>query len=318
MTPRVVTLGETMVLIYPPTTGPMKHAHEFRKSLAGAETNVAIGLARLGYDVGWYSKLGTDPHGEYLRSFVRGEGVDTPTVEFTEDAPTGIMFKERRELGEPSVFYYRHGSAASLMTAEDLPTEYLTDAEYLHLTGITPALSESAREATLTAAENAAKAGMTVSFDPNVRRELWESGERMRETMLELVGNSDIVLPGIEEGAALFGTDDPEAIAAACLDHGAGIAVVKLGAEGAVVADDSTTQRVSGYDVERVVDPIGAGDGFAAGFLAGRIEGQGLIEATETANAVGAFATTVVGDTEGLPTRKELDVFVGEREAIRR
>ncbi|WP_049904537.1 sugar kinase [Halococcus hamelinensis] len=318
MSSRVVTLGETMVLVYPSTTGPMKHAHEFEKSLAGAETNVAIGLARLGHDVGWYSKLGTDPHGEYLEFFVRGEGVDTTTVEFTDEAPTGIMFKERREFGEPAVHYYRHGSAASLMSPDDLPVDYLTNAEYLHLTGITPALSESCRDATLLAAERATEAGMTVSFDPNVRRKLWESDERMRETMLDLVSLSDIVLPGIEEGAALFGTDDPEAIAAACLDHGAGTAVVKLGAAGAVVADGSTTERVSGYDVERVVDPVGAGDGFAAGFLASRIEGQGPVEATETANAVGAFATTVAGDTEGLPTRKELDVFVGERDAVRR
>jgi 2-dehydro-3-deoxygluconokinase len=318
MSPRVVTFGETMVLINPAESGPMKYITEFKKSLGGAESNVAIGLARLGHEVGWYSKLGADPHGEYIRSFVRGEGVDTATVELTENAPTGLMFKERRALSETSVYYYRHGSAASTMTAADLPEEYIADAEYLHCTGITPALSDSCRETTHAAVERAREAGTIVSFDPNIRQKLWDTTEEMRTALLELVGESDIVLPGIEEGRALFDAENPEEIAAECLAHGAEIAVVKLGAEGALVADDSTTERVAGYEVERVVDPIGAGDGFAAGFLAGQLRGLGPVESTELANAVGAFATTVAGDIEGLPTDDELAVFVGESDAVRR
>lgn len=137
----VLTLGETMALLAPDESGSMKHQHTFKKSLGGAESNVAIALSRLGHDVCWHSKLGADPHGEYIHSFVRGEGVDTQTVEFTEEAPTGLMFKERRALGESSVYYYRHGSAASTMTPADLPTDAIAEADYLHLTGITPALS---------------------------------------------------------------------------------------------------------------------------------------------------------------------------------
>lgn len=318
MSPRVVTFGETMVLINPAESGPMKYISEFKKSLGGAESNVAIGLARLGHEAGWYSKLGTDPHGEYVRSVVRGEGVDTSTVKFVEDVPTGIMFKERRELAETSVYYYRHGSAASTMTPADLPETYVESAEYLHLTGITPALSDSCRETTLTAIEHAREANVTVSFDPNIREKLWASTDEMRATLLEIVGKSDVVLPGIEEGRALFETDQPEEIAEACLAREAELAVVKLGPEGALVADDSGSQRVAGYDVERVVDPVGAGDGFAAGFLAGRLRGLGLAESTDLANAVGAFAITVAGDIEGLPTERELDVFVGERDPVRR
>ena len=318
MSPRVVTLGETMVLINPVESGPMKYITEFKKSLGGAESNVAIGLARLGHDVGWYSKLGADPHGEYLRSFIRGEGVDTSAVEFTESAPTGLMFKERRALSETAVYYYRHGSAASTMTSEDLPERYIDDAAHLHLTGITPALSDSCRETTLAAVEHANEADVTVSFDPNIRQKLWDSTEEMRKTLLELVGKSDIVLPGIEEGRALFDVEHPEAIAEECLARGADIAVVKLGPEGALVADDSGTKRVAGYDVERVVDTVGAGDGFAAGFLAGQLRGMGLIESTDLANAVGAFATTMAGDVEGLPTDDELDAFRGEGDVVRR
>jgi 2-dehydro-3-deoxygluconokinase len=316
MTPDVLTLGETMVLFTPDQSGPMKHQHTYRKSLGGAESNVAIALSRLGHNVAWHSKLGADPHGEYINSFVRGEGVDTSTVELAEDAPTGLMFKERRALGESSVHYYRHGSAASTMTPDDLP-DAIEEADYLHLTGITPALSESCRETTFAAIERAREASATVSFDPNIRHKLWESEETMRRTLLELVEESDIVLPGIEEGRALFDADTPEDIAAACRGRGATVAVVKLGAEGALVADGETT-RVSGYEVERVVDPVGAGDGFAAGFLDGQLRGAGAVEATKRANAVGAFATTVTGDVEGLPTERELDVFLGDREALRR
>ena len=318
MSPRVVTMGETMVLINPRESGPMKYTTEFTKSLGGAESNVGIGLARLDHDVGWISKLGADPHGEYLRSFVRGEGVDTSHVTTTQDAPTGIMFKERRALGESSVYYYRHGSAASTLTPGDLPEEYLAEAEYLHLTGITPALSESCRETVFTAVERAHEGDVTISFDPNLRAKLWDDEDEMRSTLLELVGAADIVLPGVEEGQALFDADDSEGIAAACLDRGADLAAVKLGAEGALVADGATTERVVGHEVERVVDPVGAGDGFAAGFLAGRLRDLGPVESTELANAVGAFATTVAGDIEGLPTGEELDVFRGEREAVHR
>lgn len=313
----VLTLGETMVLFGPEEPGPMKHQQTYKKSLGGAESNVAIALSRLGNDVSWHSKLGADPHGEYVNSFVRGEGVDTSTVEFTEDAPTGLMFKERRALGESSVYYYRHGSAASTMTPADLPADAIAEADYLHLTGITPALSESCREATFAAIERARDGGTTVSFDPNIRHKLWESEAEMRRTLLALVEKSDVVLPGIEEGRALFDADTPEGIAEACRARGAAVAVVKLGAEGALVSDGEPT-RVPGFEIERVVDPIGAGDGFAAGFLDGRLRGLGPVEATKRANAVGAFATTVTGDVEGLPTERELDVFLGEREALRR
>ena len=204
------------------------------------------------------------------------------------------------------------------MTPADLPEGYIEETEYLHLTGITPALSDACRETTLAAVERAREAGVTISFDPNIRRKLWDSTDEMRTTLLELVGKSDIVLPGIEEGRALFDADSPEEIAEECRARGAGLVAVKLGAEGALVADGSTTERVAGYEVERVVDPVGAGDGFAAGFLAGQLRELGPVESTEMANAVGAFATTVSGDVEGLPTERELDVFVGEGDAVRR
>jgi len=313
----VVTLGETMVMMNPVEAGNLKYIYDYKKQLGGAESNFAIGLARLGHQVGWFSKLGDDPHGEYVKSFIRGEGVDTSQVKFTSQAPTGLFFKERKELGESNVYYYRHGSAASKMKPEDLSEDYIAQAKYLHLTGITPALSGSCHNTILKAIQIAKDNNVKVSLDPNLRLKLW-SKEIMREVMLDLFKQADIVLPGIEEGEILLETDDPTEIAEEILDLGAKIVVVKLGAEGALVANRDSKRKVAGYPVERVVDPIGAGDGFAAGFISGQLRGKNLVESTRLANAVGAFATTVIGDVEGLPTREEVEVFTGEKEAITR
>lgn len=308
----VLTLGETMVLLNPHESGPLRHSMDFRKRIGGAESNTAIGLARLEHRAAWMSRLGEDPHGQYVRDTIRGAGVDTQHVTFDSEAPTGIMFKERREIGESSVFYYRDGSAASRMTPDDLPEEALANTEYLHLTGITPALSDSCRALVRDAIDLANQHGLTVSFDPNLRFKLWDP-PAMRETLLPLIEACDIVLPGIEEGEVLLDTDDPETIAEEFRSLGATEVVVKLGAEGAFVASDSIAQRVGAYEIDRVVDPIGAGDGFAAGYLSGRLDGLSPDRATDRATAVGALATTVTGDIEGLPTRPKLTQFMNDR-----
>lgn len=308
----VLTLGETMVLLNPHESGPLRHIMDFRKRIGGAESNVAIGLARLEHHAAWMSRLGADPHGRYVRDTIRGAGVDTQYVAFDPEAPTGIMFKERRELGESSVFYYRENSAASRMSSDDLPEEALANAEYLHLTGITPALSDSCRGLVSDAIRRANQHDLTVSFDPNLRFKLWDP-PAMRETLLPLLERCDIVLPGIEEGEVLLDTDEPESIAEEFRELGAAEVVVKLGADGAFVATDAVAQRVDSYDVDRVVDPIGAGDGFAAGYLSGRLDGLSPDRATDRATAVGALATTVTGDIEGLPTRSELTQFTNEQ-----
>lgn len=316
--PDVVTFGETMILMNPVRPGPIKYVTEFKKQIGGAESNVGIGLARLGHDVGWFSRLGDDPHGRFIKSFIHGEDVDTSPVILDPDAPTGIYFKERRAVGENRVYYNRQGSAASRLSPEDLPESYVTDAEILHLTGITPALSASCRKAVFQAAELANEHDVTVSFDPNLRLKLWDDRDELRAVMEDLFALSDIVLPGINEGRVVLGTEDPAEIGSALLDRGAETVAVKLGADGAHVAADSRTEHVPGVEIESVVDEIGAGDGFAAGFLAGRLRGLDPFASARLGNAVGAFCTTVIGDIEGLPTSDELDVFLGEAEAVSR
>ncbi|RDI69533.1 sugar kinase [Halopelagius longus] len=306
----VVTFGEAMVFMNPQKVGPLTYITDFKKRMGGAEANVAIGLARLGHEVGWFGKLGKDPHGKYIENFIRGEGVDTQHILCDSELPTGLYFKERSAVGESRFHHYRHGSAASDFHPEDLPVEYISDAKYLHITGIFPALSDNCLATTRRAIEIAKENGVRISFDPNVRGQLWESEGEIRSVLNNLLSQADIALPGVGEGKRLFGTDDPWKIASECLDRGPDTAVVKLGPEGALVSNGKSTECVEAPNLEHEVDPVGAGDGFAAGFLAGRLEGLNLSRSVRLGNGVGALATTVTSDVEGLPSRTELNTFL--------
>jgi 2-dehydro-3-deoxygluconokinase len=301
----VVTFGETMVLLAAVEPGPLRFANTFTRHAAGTESNVAIGLARLGHRVGWLSRLGDDEFGQYILNVVRSEGIDTSRVVIDPEAPTGLVFKEKRELGPRRILYYRRGSAASRITPADVDPEYVAPARILHLTGVTLALSQSCREAVHAAAAAARQRGVLVSFDPNLRLRLW-SAEQARAAMRELLPLCDLVLPGLDEAELLTGESDPDRAADAIRALGPATVVVKLGPSGALGVGPSERVRAPGVRLERIVDPVGAGDGFAAGFLAGQLRGLGLAESLRLGNTVGAFATTVVGDWEGLPTWREL------------
>ncbi|CAM5795935.1 sugar kinase [Brevibacillus borstelensis] len=305
----VVTFGETMVLFTPESTGLMRYAHTYTRKFGGSETNFAIGLARLGHSVGWISRVGNDELGKAMLSFVRGEGVDTSCVRLDPDAPTGLYFKEIRNASDVNVYYYRKGSAASRMTAADLDEAYLAQARYLFVSGITPALSESCREMVFEAIRMAKASGLTVVFDPNLRKKLWTE-EQARETLLAIAAQSDIILPGLSEGTFLFGETDPVKLGERFLSLGAKIVVLKLGEKGAHYFTPEENQHIPGFHVEQMVDPVGAGDGFAAGFISGLLDGLSLSEAVKRANAVGAIVTMVNGDVEGLPERSDLKRFV--------
>lgn len=301
----VVSIGETMVLFTPQTTGQMRYARQYSSKIAGAETNTLIGLAKLGHQVGWISKLGADEFGENILSFVRGEGVDVSQVTKTSKGPTGIFFKEFENEKRVNIYYYRKQSAASLITPKDIDERYIKNAKYLYLTGITPALSETCRKAVFYAIEIAKKADIQVIFDPNLRRNLWSENEA-RKTLLEIGKRSDIILPGINEGKFLFNQTDYKEITKSFHELGAHTVVVKLGEEGAYYSGNGVSDEVEAFKIDRVVDPVGAGDGFAAGFISGLLDGLTLEEAVEKACVVGAIVTTVNGDVEGLPDRMSL------------
>lgn len=304
----VVTFGESMVALNPATPGRLDTVVEFQRSVAGAESNVAIGLARLGHRVTWVSRLGADSFGRLIYKSLRGEGVDVTHVTIDAKHSTGVYFKEHSGDGRVNVYYYRTNSAASHLSAGDVPTSLLAEAKYLFVTGITPALSEGTRNAVYAALEQAHELGLQVVFDPNLRLKLWDL-ETAQPVLGKIAGLSDIVLPGLEEGRLLTGKTEPEAVAEEFLRGRTQLVVVKLGPDGAYYRTRTTEGRVAGFTVP-LVDEVGAGDAFAAGLLSGLLDELPMQEAIRRACALGALAVTGVGDSESLPYREDLEQFL--------
>lgn len=305
----VVTIGESMAVFSPESSTLMRYAVTYSRKFGGAESNVAIGLTRLGHNAGWISKVGNDELGKSLLSFIRGEGIDVSQVKVDGTAPTGLYFKEIRSGNNVQVQYYRAGSAASKMKATDLDEEYIKKAKYLHITGITPALSESCYETVLRAISIAKENGVKVIFDPNLRKKLW-SEERARAVLLEIASMCDIILPGIAEGEFMFGETDPAKLGKLFLGQGSTLVIMKVGAKGAYYFTKEESELIPGYQVDQVIDPVGAGDGFAAGIISGLLDGLPIPKVVERGNGVGAMATMIKGDFEGLPDRVELENFM--------
>ncbi len=315
--PEVITLGECLASLLASTPGSLAEATSFERHVAGAEANVAVGLARLGHTVGFIGRVGDDGFGTAIVRKLRGEGVDVAHL-VVDPAATGVMFRERRLLGTSAVVYHRAGSAGSRLAVDDVERAAndgaFEAARWLHLTGITPALSATARAATFRARELARAAGLTISLDINLRRRLW-SDEEAASVLRELAAGVDVVLGGDEELAVLTGLD-PAAAAeesvAAVTRLGPSIAIAKLGAEGALALETGATPILEpAIMVGTVVDPVGAGDAFCAGFIAGRLDGTDLPTAVRMGNACGALAVAASGDQAGLPDRAELARLLG-------
>jgi 2-dehydro-3-deoxygluconokinase len=297
-----------MVLVVPTAPGRLRHAGAVSLSIGGAESNVAIGLSRLGVAAGWVSALGDDELGELVLHRVRAEGVDTSAVRRVPDRPTGLYLREE-VAGAVRVHYYRRGSAASALAPGAFDPAVLEGAAFLHLTGITGALSPESGEFLTWAARTAREAGVRVSYDVNYRSRLWEPAEA-RVATEALLPSVDVLLVGDDEARALWGEDD-EACLARLADAGPDEVVLKLGARGCAAAIGGERLTAPGFPA-RQVDPIGAGDAFAAGYLAASLWGLDPSERLRTANAMGAFCVQNLGDYEGLPSRRELTAFLDQ------
>jgi 2-dehydro-3-deoxygluconokinase len=304
----VITFGEAMMLLVADQPGPLEQAAAFHKRTAGAETNVVIGLARLGLKVGWASRLGTDSMGRYLLAAMAKEGIDCSHVVCDAAQKTGFQFKGKVSDGsDPPVEYHRAGSAASHMGLADIDEAWLLGARHLHATGVFAAISPTTLPAARQSMELMRGAGRSVSFDPNLRPTLWATPEKMREAINDLATRAHWVLPGLEEGRFLTHERTPEGIARYYRLRGAQLVVVKLGSEGAFYDGEAGSGYVAGFPVAQVVDTVGAGDGFAVGVISALLEGLSVPDAVKRGAWIGARAVQVLGDSEGLPTRAELN-----------
>ncbi|MDQ3911326.1 MAG: sugar kinase [Actinomycetota bacterium] len=310
----VVTAGETMVLGIPSQPGRLRHASHLELKIGGAESNLAIALSRLGISAGWISLLGKDEPGQLVLDRVRAEGVDTSRVRRIEGYPTGLYLRERVLTGG-QVYYYRRGSAASTMGPWAFDPEYLEGARLMHLTGITPALSEDCRTFTLWAARVAREAGIRVSFDVNYRSKLW-SPEEIRSFIEGLLPYVDLLFVGDEEAHSLWGRDD-ENLVRGLAALGPEEVVLKRGEAGSMALFEDRVLEQPGFDVPEV-DSVGAGDAFNAGYIAGWLWRLAPEERLCTANAMGALSVATLGDYEGLPNESELRAFLEGEEALGR
>ncbi len=288
--PEVVCVGETMALVTP-TDGALSQAHAASLGLAGAESNVTAGLAAAGHRAAWASRLGDDPLGARISAELARRGVEL-WVELDQDAPTGVMFKDPAAEGS-SVYYYRRGSAASRMATGMLSAERLAGVKIVHTTGITPALSPSTSDMVDRLFDDARAAGALVSFDVNDRRALW-SMEDAAATLARLANAADIALVGRDEAERIWGTSTAEEIRAFLPD--CALLVVKDGDVGATAFDgDGAPVFVPAPAVE-VVEPVGAGDAFASGFLAATLEGRPLAERLSAGHLAAERVLTIAAD----------------------
>ncbi|MCS7483558.1 sugar kinase [Umezawaea endophytica] len=317
----VVTLGETMALLALPE-GRIGVGTPVVVGIGGAESNVAIALARLDVPCTWISRVGDDALGTLVGREIRAEGVAVRARRST-DAPTGMMVKEHLG-GRPSrVRYYRSGSAASRMSPADVDEAVVAEADVLHVTGITAALGPGPRAALAKAVEVARANGTLVSFDVNHRSTLWGSDEAV-PVLSGLIAAADLVFAGSDEAALVLGRPGPDPLtpesgaelAEALVGLGPATAVVKLGELGSVAnrADESVFAPT---EPVRVVDPVGAGDAFVGGYLAELLRGGSLARCLAAGNVLGGIVCTVPGDWEGLPTRAELAARGNPHEVVR-
>ena len=303
-------MGEVLVELNAMTRGPLRHVALFEKHAAGAEGNVAIGVSRLGQSSGIIARVGRDEFGQFLLATLKAENVDSSHVMVDPDSATGIFFVER---GYPipdksSAIYYRRNSAGSKLTVADVDSDYIASAKIFHITGITPALSPTAEESSKLAVRVAKERKVAVSLDTNIRLKLW-SEEDARRTLLPLCEMADIVFTSAPDAKIVLREDVPARIVKRLHAAGVGTVVVKLGDKGALASSKGEIVTVPMIPTA-VEDPTGAGDSFAAAFLATRLKGWKLKESLRAASATAALVVRVRGDFESIPDLNSLQMFL--------
>ncbi|GAB6990819.1 sugar kinase [Paenibacillus pini] len=313
--PEVVTFGESMGLMSAHDSRGLEYASTLHKSFGGAESNVAIGIARLGHRSGWCGSLGQDPLGTQIYKAIRGEGVDVSRALLSSEAPTGLMIRENA-YGKSSVYYYRKGSAASQMRPDQLDASYIQSARILHVTGITAAISPLGLACVETAMDIARSAGVKVCFDPNLRLKLWTL-EEASPVLLRLAQKCDYFLPGMDELRLLYGTEDETFIwnELSKLDA---VSIVKGGPDLTYVLEHGTLTEIPYYKAEQVIDTVGAGDGFCAGFITGLLKNYSPVEAVRLGSVTGSMVVQAAGDWEALPTSAQVEALLNHKAHIER
>lgn len=311
MMSELLTIGEPLVVLC--STDPdstIQDSVNFNKVIGGAELNVAVGTRRLNHSVDYIGQVGDDPQGDFIRNELNKRKINTDYLMTSKEFYTGYQMKQLVSQGDPFVFNFRKGSAASHIDQSIIEKIDYSDTKIIHLTGIFPASSSDALGTSILLAQKANKSNITLTFDPNLRPALWTDKETMVKTINKIASYADIVLPGQNEGKILTGYDDPEKIADFYLQGRAKAVFVKTGAKGSYVkTKDGHSAMISGFKVKEVVDTVGAGDGYALGVITALLENKSYDQAAKRGNAIGSLQVRTHGDNDGYPMRNELDNY---------
>jgi 2-dehydro-3-deoxygluconokinase len=294
---RVVCVGETMLMFAPPRHELIEHCDQFSAYSGGSESNVAIGLERLGMHAGWIGKLPDNALGRKVINGIRAYGVDTSACVWAKEGRVGTFFVEWGAHPRPlRTIYDRSGSAAATLTADELDWDYIGRSEWVHLTGITPALSEICRESVIQIATRARERGCKVSFDVNYRSLLW-SPEEARAAFREILPRVNVLVATVTDAQMIVGQEcEPEDLAKRLFElYGADAVVITCSADGSMAFDGRDTYRSRGYRVQ-VVNRLGAGDAFVAGLLYGYLT-SGLQAGLDYGSATAALKMTIPQNT---------------------
>lgn len=313
---KVFTLGDALITFNPSETGPLRYVPSFTRKVGGAELNFAIGCARLGLDTKWTSRLGGDEFGRVIYNFARGEGIDMSEVSLVENYPTSLNFKEIREDGSGKTFYYRYQSPMLTMEPEDITGKMFEGVELIHLTGVFLAINPKNLAIVKQVLKVAAQKEIRVSFDPNIRLKLWTL-EQAKAAYTEILPFVDILLTGLDEIEMINGDASDQALEEFAERFAIEQLVIKDGGNGSRLYQEGNWYSKAAFQV-KVMDTVGAGDGFDAGYIYSVLHGYAPEDALEFANGVGALVTTVSGDNEGLPYLQEVLSLVRKEKLIER
>ena len=300
--PEVISIGECMIELF--SEDPIESADTFTRSLAGDSFNICVALSRLGTSAGYVTRLGDDPFASYLLGAFQDEGIDTSRVK-TMDGFNAVHFVALLPDGNREFVYYRAGSAPSTLDPDDLDADYIGSARVLHCSGVAQAISESARATVLRAAQIAKSRGVSVSYDPNYRHQLWSPSE-MRKAAAELMPYVDYLLPNApEDSRALMDTDDPFAVVERFRGLGVPVVAVTRGADGALISSEDGTVEIPAFAPEGVIDTTAAGDAFNGGFIHGLLNGMSVADAGKLGVATAGLKLRGRGALAGMPAREE-------------
>src|SRR5690625_5152717 len=264
----VITIGDAMITFDPSNTGPLRFVDSFRKKVGGAELNFAIGCSRLGLPISLISRLGKDEFGRFIYNFIRGEGVDVSEIKLVEGYSTSLNFKEIKEGGSSETFYYRYNSPTLTLTPGSLNEKLFEKSRLLHISGVFPSIHKQNIETVDKAIQKAKRHDLKISLDPNIRFKMWDKN-KARETLLRWMRDVDYLLAGIDEAELLFDTREMSELIEHAKEYSISNLFIKLGGKGANLWTNGKLFEAPSANTLKVVDEVGAGDGFDVGAIYG-------------------------------------------------